>query len=488
MNRKNVLAAAIAVALVPPVAAGYLHLRSPLLSEAQAAISPSVPNTTVALPDFTSLVTQAGPAVVAIRVTQTLHNTAFNGLPPGIDPSSPLFEFFKRFGGPQMGQGPSGGDEVAQGVGSGFIISPDGYILTNAHVVADADEVEVKLTDKREFKAKVIGVDRKSDVAVIRIDAKDLPTLRIGDANALKVGEWVAAIGSPFGLENTVTAGVVSAKSRLLPDDAYVPFIQTDVAVNPGNSGGPLLNMRGEVIGINSQIYSRSGGYMGLSFAIPIDVAMKVGDTLRHDGKIEHGRLGVHVQSMNQDLAQSFGLKTPNGALISEVESNSPAAKAGVKSGDVIVAVNDQLVEDSVTLSRLVADMKPGDRAHLRIFRQGQTSELTATIGVADGETLADASGPNDHAAPAGRLGVSVRPLAPDEQKQLGETGGVLVERSSGAAAKAGIRQGDVILAVNAERIHSAEQLKSLINDAKGQIALLVKRDDAEIYVPVALS
>ncbi|MGQ0658219.1 MAG: DegQ family serine endoprotease [Chromatiales bacterium] len=480
MTRKTILRAAIAGALLPAVTAGYLYVKSPTGAAHAESAAPGV-STAAALPDFSGLVAATGPAVVAIRVTGTAQDAGFTGLPPEIDPGSPFYEFFKHFG------FPNGGDEepMRQGIGSGFIISPDGYILTNAHVVADAGDVQVKLTDEREFKARVIGADRKSDVAVIRIDARNLPTVRVGSAKTLKVGEWVAAIGSPFGLDNTVTAGVVSAKSRALAEDSYVPFIQTDVAVNPGNSGGPLLNMKGEVVGINSQIYSRSGGYMGLSFAIPIDVAMKIGEELRHHGKVERGRLGASIQSLTQELAQSFGLDRAKGALVGAVEDGSPAARAGVAVGDVILSVNGKPINDSVELSRFIADMKPGDTATLHVIRKGEEKDLRATIGAMPSERVAanDSSGGDE----TGRLGLAVRPLAADEQRQLHEPGGVLVESASGPAAKAGIRPGDIILAVNSERVRNAEQLKALVNRAGKHVALLVKRDDAEIYVPIAL-
>ncbi len=482
MSRKKALSAAIAATLVPAMAAGYLLARAPAVAGAPVA-PPAAAGPTVALPDIATLVSQASPAVVAIRVTGTLHDTALQGLPPGIDPNSPLYDFLRRFGIPDGG----GGDNMpTEGIGSGFIITPDGYIFTNAHVVKDADEVTVKLADKREYKAKVVGVDLKSDVAIIKIEATHLPTLRIGDPKTLRVGEWVAAIGSPFGLENTVTAGVVSAKARALPDDSYVPFIQTDVAVNPGNSGGPLLNMKGEVVGINSQIYSRSGGYMGLSFAIPIDVAMKVGDELRHDGKVEHGRLGVSVQSMTQDLAQSFGMQKPAGALVSAVESGSPAEKAGLKPGDVILGIDGKAVDDSISLSRIVADMRPGDHATLRVRRKDGEQMLTATIGESTDGTIAD-SGAGSGKAATGRLGVAVRSLSDAERERIGASGGVLVEEVAGAAAKAGIRPGDVILAVNEDKVQDPADLRRMVENAHGHVALLVKRDEAEIYVPVAI-
>jgi serine protease Do len=470
MNRKNFFRAAVAVAIVPVIAAGYFYLHSPVISQAHAegVVAGAAP--IIALPDVSTLVEQTGPAVVAIRVTQTTHNTGLENLPPGVDPNSPFYYFFRRFGPPNGGEG----DQITQGIGSGFIISPDGYIMTNAHVVADASEVQVKLTDKREFTAKVAGVDKKSDIAVIKIDARNLPVLHPGNSDTLKVGEWVAAIGTPFGLENTVTVGVVSAKGRALPDEAYVPFIQTDVALNPGNSGGPLLNMKGEVIGVNSQIYSRSGGYMGLSFAIPIDVAMKISDELRHDGKVVHGVLGVSVQTMTQELAKSFGLDKTEGALISRVEPDSPASKAGL-------AIND-----SIDLSRIIADSKPGGVTTLCILRNGGEKTVRATIGESPADEVAEAGNGKSHAS-GGRLGLAVRPLNPDEQHQLNGKGGVLVEQASGPAARAGIQPGDVILAVNNQRVKDPQQLGSLVEHAGGHIALLVRRNDAEIYIPVAI-
>ncbi len=481
MNRKTKLRAAIAAALLPAATAGYIYVTSPLPGDVHAGTqTAAVQPANAALPDFTGLVAATGPAVVAIRVTQTTQNAGFRGMPPGIEPGSPFYEFFKRFGFPEGG----GDGQMLQGVGSGFLITEDGYILTNAHVIADAEEVLVKLTDDRELPAKVIGVDAKSDVGVVKIDAKDLPVVRIGSADALKVGEWVAAIGSPFGLDNTVTVGVVSAKSRALPADAYVPFIQTDVAVNPGNSGGPLLNMNGEVVGINSQIYSRSGGYMGLSFAIPIEVAMKIGEELRTHGKVERGMLGVSIQSMTPELAQSFGLEKPRGALVGMVEDDSPADKAGVEAGDIIVSVNDRAIEDSVELSRVIADMKPGETAKLRVLRKGDEKDLRATIGkMPSGLAAIEGRG----SANTGRLGVGVRELTAEERHQINEPGGVLVENATGAAAKAGIRPGDVILAVGSERVANPAQLKKLVDRAEKQVALLIKREDAEIYLPVTL-
>lgn len=333
---------AVAVALAAALGAGAFKAWQPVHAELQpraAAVTQSTATPLVALPDFASLVDRYGPAVVNISVTQKQQKTAFNGR--GLDPNDPFFEFFRHFGLPAPENAPP-----SRGMGSGFIISPDGVILTNAHVVAHAAEVTVKLTDRREFNAKVVGSDPQTDIALLKIDARDLPSVRLGSSDKVRVGEWAVAIGSPFGFENTVTSGIISAKSRALPDGTYVPFIQTDVAVNPGNSGGPLFNLNGEVIGINSQIYSSTGGYQGLSFAIPIDMVVKVKDQLLANGKVSRGRMGVTIQEVDQSLAQSFGLKQAGGALVSSVEADSPAAKAGLKAGDVILSLRERASGD----------------------------------------------------------------------------------------------------------------------------------------------
>jgi serine protease Do len=359
-------------------------------------------------------------------------------------------------------------------MGSGFIVEPNGVILTNAHVVAGADEVRVRLTDRREFKGKVLGVDKPTDIAVIRIDAKGLPTVKLGDPGSIRVGEWVVAIGSPFGFENTVTAGIVSATSRSLPDGTYVPFIQTDAAVNPGNSGGPLFNMKGEVIGINSQIYSRTGGYQGLAFAIPVDVAANVKTQLVQHGKVERGRLGVSIQEVSQSLAQSFGLDRPRGALVAQVEKGSPAERAGIKPGDVLLGVNGKTVERSAELPPLVAAVKPGTRARLELWREGRKQTLDVTIGALNPEQVA--VGPASEAgAEAGKLGLAVR----------SSENGLVVENATGAAARAGIRAGDVVTAVNGKPVKNVEDLKAAAEKAKGSVALLVRRGDASMFVPV---
>jgi serine protease Do len=446
----------------------------------QKTQQPPVSQATGPLPDFSSLVEQYGPAVVNISTTQKVSAQERQS---GMDPTDPLYEFFRRFNIPIPE-----GNAIRQGLGSGFIVSPDGYILTNAHVVADASQVTVKLTDKREFKAKVIGVDKRSDVGLVKIDAKDLPVVRIGDVSKTKVGEWVAAIGSPFGLDNTVTAGIVSAKARSLPDESYVPFLQTDVAINPGNSGGPLFNLNGEVIGINSQIYSRTGGYMGLSFAVPIDIAMKVKNDLQKYGKVERGRLGVTVQPMTKELGEAFGIREAKGALVSSVEPGSPAAKAGFQPGDVITRVNGQPVEQSSDLPRVIGETKPGTAVTLQVLRQGQPHDLKVQVGRApDEEKVAKADTEEKEAKPQGKLGLAVRPLTGEERRQIGTDGGLVVENSTGPAAKAGIQPGDIILGVNTQTVKSVDQLRQLIDRAKGNVALLVQRENARVYVPVPL-
>jgi len=478
MSKKKfaVVLAVCAAATLLGVESGRLTL-----SSSQAQTPQIQASAASALPDFSVLVEQNGPAVVNISTTTAPVRTQMQ-LPqiPG-DPGDPIQEFFRRFQIP-MPQG----DAIRKGVGSGFIVSADGYILTNAHVVDDANEVTVKLTDNREFKAKVIGVDRRTDVALVKIDAKNLPTVRIGDASKAKVGQWVAAIGSPFGLENTVTAGIISAKSRSLPDETYVPFIQTDVAINPGNSGGPLFNMAGEVIGINSQIYSRTGGYMGLSFAVPIDVAMKVKTDLQKYGKVSRGRLGVTIQGVSQELADSFGLKKAQGALVSAVEPKSPADKAGIKTGDIILAVDGRDIENSIDLPRVIGETRPGTAVTLKIWRQGETKELRASLGEAPAEKVARAD--SESKAKPSKLGLAVRPLTEEERKQIEAEGGLLVEQSEGPAARAGVQAGDVILAFNNQPVKSVDQLRRLVDRSRGSIALLIQREGNKIYVPIRLS
>jgi serine protease Do len=374
---------------------------------------------------------------------------------------------------------------MRQGNGSGFIVSADGYVLTNTHVVKGADEVIVTLTDRREFSARVVGTDDRTDVALLKIDAQDLPTVHIGNPDSVKVGHWVAAIGSPFGLQNTVTAGIVSAKSRTLPSDAYVPFIQTDVAVNPGNSGGPLFNLAGEVIGINSQIYSRTGGYMGLSFAIPIDVAMKVKDDLLKYGKVQRGRIGVRIQPVTKELAATFGLDQARGALVSGVDKGTPGEAAGLKAGDIILSMNGKPIEQSVDLPRMVGETRPGTEITMEIWRDRAARSVRLTLGEMPAEQVAQAEPPvAKHTA----LGLSVRPLTPAEKEKLQTQQGVVVEKVEGAAAKAGIRPGDVILSLNSEPVDSVERLKRLLENARDRVAVLVQREETKFFVPVPLS
>ena len=391
-------------------------------------------------------------------------------------------EIFRRFGFPfPFGGGPRQEPE-RRGTGSGFIISADGLILTNHHVVDGADEIKVRLTDNREFTGKVLGSDAKTDIAVVKIEAKDLPYLTMGNSDELKVGEWVAAIGSPFGLDNTVTSGIVSAKSRKLPSDQYVPFIQTDVAVNPGNSGGPLFNMKGEVVGINSQIFSTSGGFMGLSFAIPSNLAMQIKDQLVKNGKVTRGRIGVVIQSVTQDLAESFGMKAPKGAIVSQVEKDGPAAKAGLQEGDIITAVNGKAIDDSVDMPVIIGSMAPGSIAKLSIIRNNKDMTLDVKVEEAPNES---ASSNASKTAAANKLGVTVRPLN-DEEKAKAETEGLLVTESTGAARKAGIREGDIIVNVNGVKIKKTDDLARVLEKNKN-LRVLVQRRDGRIFIPVRL-
>ncbi|TSA12774.1 MAG: DegQ family serine endoprotease [Betaproteobacteria bacterium] len=476
----------MATAVVAAMGAGVFTAGHWFPQEASAAAPLTASSRLTAnapLPDFTGIVERNGPAVVNISVTHAGKTAANMPQFKGLDPDSPFYEFFRQFRGavPHGGQPDRG---IEHGQGSGFIVSSDGVILTNAHVIADASEVTVKLTDRREYRAKVIGSDKPSDVAVLKIDATGLPTVKIGSSASEKVGEWVLAIGSPFGFENSVTSGIVSAKSRSLPDGTYIPFIQTDVAVNPGNSGGPLFNMKGEVIGINAQIFTHSGGYQGLSFAVPIDLAVKVKDQLQQFGKVSRGRIGVTIQEVNQQLADSFGLKTPGGALVASVEENGPAAKAGVKAGDVILKFNGHVIARSSELPGEVADIKPGAKATLEISRNGSSKEIEVTVGELKGAKLASADTPNQE---HGRLGLDVRPLNPDERAQAGAKG-LVVEQASGPAARAGIQPGDLLLAVNGTPIQSVAQLRALVEKSGNTMALLIQRNDGTIFVPVDLS
>ncbi len=412
------------------------------------------------LPDFTDLVEEASPAVVNISTRQKLPERAVAGQPglPDLEGLPPMFrEFFERSI-PQAPRNPGGRQREAQSLGSGFIISPDGYIMTNNHVVADADEIIVRLSDRSELEAKLIGADPRSDVALLKVEAKDLPVVRLGKADDLKVGEWVLAIGSPFGFDHSVTAGIVSAKGRNLPSDSYVPFIQTDVAINPGNSGGPLFNLQGEVVGINSQIFTRSGGFMGLSFAIPMEVAMQVADQLKADGKVTRGWLGVVIQEVNKDLAESFGLDKPAGALVAQVLEDGPADKGGLQVGDVILSLNGKPIIMSADLPHLVGGLKPGEKAELDVVRDGSRKKLDVTIGTLpeEGQELASSDSAQGGERSNNRLGVMVVELTAEQKKGLDLKGGVVIkEVLNGPAAMIGLRPGDVITHLNNQAIDS---------------------------------
>ncbi|MGH8730404.1 MAG: DegQ family serine endoprotease [Burkholderiales bacterium] len=433
------------------------------------------------LPDFTELVEKQGPAVVNVSTT----SAARSGPQSPVPEDDPFYDFFRRFGPPQPR------DYEARSLGSGFIISADGYILTNAHVVEAAEDINVKLNDKREFKAKVIGSDKRTDVAVIKIEASGLPAVRIGDPERLKVGEWVLAIGSPFGFENTVTAGIVSAKGRSLPQENYVPFIQTDVAINPGNSGGPLFNLKGEVVGMNSQIYSRTGGFMGLSFAIPIDVAMDITHQLRTAGRVSRGRIGVVIQEVTKELAESFGLPKAAGALVNSVEKGGPADKAGLEPSDVILKFDGKTVNSTSDLPRIVAQTRPGSKATMQIWRKGAARDVTVTVGEMPEEKVAQRPGRRDNKSGnvVARLGLTVSELSAEQRKELSIGGGLLVEDVQGAAAKAGIRRGDILMALNNQDVKSVEQLTQLLNqfEKAKSVALLIRRGDGALYIPLRL-
>jgi serine protease Do len=486
---------------------GWMNLRARTLAgaltlAAAAALLPmpqamaqSAPQ--IGLPDLTGLVEQVGPAVVNIRTLERTRSSSAQ-LPPGTD--GDMQEFFRRFfgqpapGTPRQGPRPNRPDnDEAQprGVGSGFILSADGFVMTNAHVVEGADEVLVTLPDKREFKARVVGTpDRRTDVAVLKIEATGLPFVRIGDATKLKVGEWVMAIGSPFGLDNTVTAGIISAKARDTGD--YLPLIQTDVAINPGNSGGPLINLRGEVIGINSQIYSRSGGFMGISFAIPIDEAVRVADQLRSSGRVTRGRIGVQIDQVTKDVAESIGLGKPQGALVRSVESGSPAERAGVEAGDIIVRFEGRTIDSASDLPRLVGSTKPGSRATLTVFRRGASRDLQVQIAEIEPERAQRrAAGPAQPesrplaSAAAQSLGIGVVDLTDAQKRELKLKGGVRVETVAEPAARADLREGDVIVSVGNTEVANVREFDAAITkiDRSKPVPLLLRRGELATYL-----
>jgi len=439
------------------------------------------------LPDFTQLVKQAAPGVVNISTTSTI------SVSDGMYGQQDVPEIFRRFFGDQMPPMPGGpqGEEERKSLGSGFVIRKDGYVLTNAHVVKDADEIMVRLNDRRELSAKLVGSDARTDVALLKVDADDLPTLKIGDSDDLEAGEWVAAIGSPFGFDHSVTAGIVSAINRTLPSETYVPFIQTDVAINPGNSGGPLFNLDGEVVGINSQIYTRSGGFMGLSFAVPISVAMNVADQLRTEGHVSRGWLGVVIQPVSKDLAESFGLDGTNGALVSDVSADSPAKKAGLKAGDVILSANGSDIDDSTTLPRLIGQVAPGDEVKLQVMRGGDKREIDVTVGDWPEEMATDGSPASKSSDDQTKLGMSISDLSDQEKQQLDIDNGALVRRVDprGAAAAAGIEPGDVIVSFDQTSVDSADQLIEAVKKADDDRAIPVRivRDGTSLFVALRL-
>jgi serine protease Do len=437
----------------------------------------------VELPSFADLVEAQGGKVVNISTTTTIDQP--NNIP--VPENDPFYDFFRRFAPPG-----GGGERESRSLGSGFIISSDGYILTNSHVVAAADDITVKLNDKREFTAEVIGVDPRTDVAVIKIDADNLPAVSIGDPDKLRVGDWVLAIGSPFGFESTVTSGIVSAKGRSLPQENYVPFIQTDVAINPGNSGGPLFNLDGEVVGINSQIYSRTGGFMGLSFAIPINVAIDIADQLKTDGRVKRGRIGVVIQEVTAELAESFGLDAPRGALVNRVEKGGPAQKAGIEVSDVILKFASEDVESSNDLPRIVGQTKPGSIVEAEVWRDGKLKTLTIKVGeIPADDNVSAKSNPQKERAKneVPELGLVVSDLTSQQLKQQELQGGIRIDKVSGVGQKAGLRSGDVILALNNDDVESVEQFVKLMeqySEARS-IALLIHRGGGSLYVPIRL-
>jgi serine protease Do len=469
-----------------------------LLAIAAALAAPITPvsaqTKTMALPDFTELYEKQSPAVVSIDVTQKVKQARF----PELSEDDPFYEFFRRFGQvPHPRGGTPEREQEQQSVGSGFIITSDGYLVTNAHVVEGADEVKVNLADKREFKAKVVGYDKRTDVALLKIDAKDLPKVTIGDPDKMKVGEWVVAIGKPFGLENTMTAGIVSAKGRDLPQEKLVPYIQTDVAINPGNSGGPLFNLKGEVVGINSLIFSRSGGYMGLAFAIPIDVAMNTVTQLKEKGKVTRGRVGVQIQEVTKEMAEAFGLPKPTGALVNSVEKGGPAEKAGVESDDIILKVDGREVHSSTELPRIISVVKPGTKVTLSVWRKGASKDIGVTVAEmkedqAAGTQPRRSTAPKEKGKP-NRMGLVLSDLTDEQKKQLEIKNGVVVEDTS-ATFRGNVQPGDVILAIvnrgTTTEVRSVEQINAMVAklDKGASVALRLKRGEQQFLATIRLS
>ncbi|MDC0575284.1 DegQ family serine endoprotease [Nitrosomonadaceae bacterium] len=451
------------------------------------------------LPDFTGLIDKHGAAVVNISTVQTRppKNKMIPGM-PNIPEDSPFYEFFRRYSPPGSApreQFPHGSPREfeSKSLGSGFIISADGYILTNAHVVSSADEITVKLNDKREFQAEIIGVDRKTDIALLKIEARNLPKVTQGDPSKLRVGEWVVAIGSPFGFESSVTAGIVSAKGRSLAQENYVPFIQTDVAINPGNSGGPLFNMKGEVVGINSQIYSRTGGYMGLSFAIPIDVATDISTQLKVTGKVSRGRLGVMIQEVTKELAESFGLDKPGGALVTLVQKGGPADKGGLKAKDVITRFDGKVVKTSSDLPRIVGATKPGSNVSVHVWRNGSVKKMMVQVDeFPSDEKDANLENKKDKRSDVyNRIGLSLRKLSDNEKKELEINSGLLVQGiQQGVASRSGIRPNDIILGINNQDVATVEQFNQLLRKIKKgrSIALLIRRGETTYFITMKIN
>jgi serine protease Do len=483
LMRARARAATMSLALV--VLAGWPAMSTQVAYAATAASAAQCPpGGAASLPDFSPLVARYGPAVVNIEVIEKQQEGGAQG-------DDPLNDFFKRFGIPAPGGGQQRHEEPVRGAGSGFIVSPDGYVLTNGHVVEGASQVTVRLVDQREFRAKVVGTDERTDIAVLKIAATGLPVVRFGDPSKLRPGEWVLAIGSPFGFDNSATAGIVSAIGRSLPTENYVPFIQTDVAVNPGNSGGPLFNLQGEVVGINSQIFSRTGGFMGVSFAIPIDVAAGVERQIIQVGHVIRGKIGVTIQEVTADLADSFGLSRPHGALVSSVQSKSPAAVAGLKAGDVVLSVDGHSIDHYGELSSRISTMRPGSEATLTLWRDRKESTVRVRVVELKEPQMADtgrAARPAPVARKPNQLGLTIRPLAPQEKAEARTDGSLVVEGVSGAAEVAGVETGDVILGVDGRRIRTVEELESATQAKRSKsIALLIQRGSGQLFLPIAV-